>query len=75
MVEGLFEYGIPLMIGVVFVNFVWAWALSAVKSPEYLEEERISGRVNPDWRDLDAGPEGVRRNIFEKIEPQRKAVG
>lgn len=62
------EYGLPVMIGLVFVSFLWAWILTAVKPPQKSEDERITGRVNPDWRYLDAGPEGVRRNIFEKIE-------
>jgi hypothetical protein len=75
MYEGFLEYGIPMMIGLVFVNFVGAWVLSAVEPPERFEREQISGWVNPDWRDLDAGPEGVRRNIFEKIEPHTKSVG
>lgn len=66
MVEGFLEYGIPMMIGLVFVNFVWAWVLTAVKPPEIPEDEHISGRVNPDWRTLDAGPEGVRKNIIER---------
>jgi hypothetical protein len=62
------EYGLPVMIGLVFVSFLWSWILTAVKPPQKSEDERITGRVNPDWRYLDAGPEGVRRNIFEKIE-------
>ncbi len=69
------EYGLPVMIGLVFVGFLWAWIFTAVKPPQKLEDERISGLVNPDWKYLDAGPEGVRRNIFKKIERQRKAVG
>ncbi|MDC4223893.1 MAG: hypothetical protein MPW15_06600 [Candidatus Manganitrophus sp.] len=69
------EYGLPVMIALVFVGFLWAWVLTAVKPPQNLEDERITGTVNPDWKYLDAGPEGVRRNIFEKIERQRKAVG
>lgn len=69
------EYALPIMIGLVFVSFLWAWMLTAVKPPQKSMEDRISGAVNPDWRSLDAGPEGVRRNIFEKIEPQTKSVG
>lgn len=74
MIEGFFAYGIPMMIGLVFVNFVWAWVLTAVKPPEIPEGERISGKVNPDWRDLDGGPEGVRKNMIEKIKPRTNVV-
>jgi len=69
------EYGFPVMIGLVFVGFLWAWILTAVKPPQKMEDEQITGAVNPEWKYLDAGPEGVRRNIFEKIERPRKAVG
>lgn len=69
------EYGLPVMIALVFFSFLWAWVLTSVKSPQKSENEWISGRVNPDWRTLDAGPEGVRRNIFVEVKPQTKTVG
>ncbi|TAJ97855.1 MAG: hypothetical protein EPO39_19025 [Candidatus Manganitrophaceae bacterium] len=74
MVEFVLKYGIPVMIVLAFVGFLWAWMLTAVKPPQKSEESRLSGAVNPDWRTLDAGPEGVRRNIFEKIKPQTKSI-
>ena len=68
-------YALPSMIVLAFVNFAWAWVLTAVKPPQKSEDNCISGRTNPDWSTLDAGPEGIRRNIFDQIEPQTKWVG
>lgn len=75
MIELFFEDAIPFMIALVFAGFFWAWVLSAVKAPGRAEDHRISGRVNPDWRYLDAGPEGIRKGLFEKVKPQTKSVG
>jgi len=75
MVQIVFGYVLPIMIALTFVSFLWAWMLTAVKPPQKSEENCISGPVHPDLKYLDSGPEGVRKNIFDKIEPQTKSVG
>jgi hypothetical protein len=72
MYEGLWRYAIPTMIAVAFVNFVWAWILTAVKPPCGPEKETIPDPIHPDWKHLDAGPEGVRKTIVQKMKPKIK---
>ncbi|TAK10195.1 MAG: hypothetical protein EPO39_00615 [Candidatus Manganitrophaceae bacterium] len=72
--DGFFEFGLPTLIALAFVNFVWAWMLTAVKPPERSEDEPIP--VHPDWKYLEeAGPEGVRSNVTEEMKPQTQVVG
>lgn len=76
MADGFFEYGLPTLIALAFVNFVWAWMLTAVKPPERLEDEPLPGEIHPDWRYLeDAGVEGTRKRVAEEITPQTNVVG
>ncbi len=72
MYEETLRYLFPIMIALVLVNFAWAWILTAVKPPAISTDKRISGRVNPDLRYFDAGPEGVRKSIAEKMKPTTK---
>ncbi|MBI3802245.1 MAG: hypothetical protein HY282_00595 [Nitrospirae bacterium] len=74
MNEQFLHYAFPIMIVLAFVNFLWAWMLTAVAPPRPAEEHRISGQANPEWRALDAGPEGIRINLIEKVNQQTEAV-
>ena len=62
MFEEILRYLFPISIVLVLVNFVWAWALTAVKPPD-----APAARSETDWRYLDAGPEGVRKTIGQEI--------
>jgi hypothetical protein len=76
MSQGFLEIGLPTLIALVFVNFVWVWIVTAAKPPGLSEEEGIPDRVDPDWKSLgDEGPEGVRTNITEAVKPQTKVAG
>jgi len=74
MYEGLFRYLIPIMIGLVFVSFAWALFLTAVKPPENSAEKQTARKESLDWKSLDAGPEGVVKNITQKIRPRTKTL-
>jgi len=71
MNEELLRYLFPALIALVLVNFSWALIVTAVKGPDRADGKN-PGRVDLNWRDLDAGPEGERRTIAEKIEPKIK---
>lgn len=76
MSQGFLEYGLPTLIALVFVNFVWAWMLTAVKPPEGSGEKRIPEEGNPDWKYLEEGaPGGARKNLAEEIKPQTRVAG
>lgn len=76
MNQGFLEYGLPTLIALVFVNFVWAWIVAAAKPPGGSEDEPLSGEGHPDWKYLeDAGPEGVRKSFSEEIQPKTKVPG
>ncbi|MDC4227574.1 MAG: hypothetical protein MPW15_25945 [Candidatus Manganitrophus sp.] len=49
MFEGLFSYGIPIVIAVIFIYFVWAWILMAVKPPKETNEEWAGVKLYPRW--------------------------
>lgn len=68
------RYGIPIMIAMVFVSFLWAWILTAVKPPEGSEGKPVPDETGPDWKYLDAGPEGIRKNVIPEIRRQTKNV-
>lgn len=75
MSQGFLEVGLPTLIALVFVNFVWAWVVTATKPPEGTEEERVWNEGDLDRIDLgDAGPEGIRKGISEEIQPKTKVV-
>lgn len=74
MYEGFLRYAIPISIAMAFVSFLWAWILTAVKPPESSEENPVQGKVDPRWRLLDAGPEGVIKNVTQEIQQKTKAV-
>lgn len=63
MYGAFLSYSFPILIIVALVNFIWAWIPTAVKPPE-------GGEVDPEWKYLDAGPEGVRRSVAAEIKPQ-----
>lgn len=71
MNEELLRYLFPILIALILVNFGWALIVTAVKGPDCTDEKN-SGRVDLNWRDLDAGPVGERRTIGEKIKPKIK---
>lgn len=73
MYEGLFRYVIPIMIGMVFVSFFWAFLLTAVKPPESPEEKQPAGKPTLEWKYLDAGPEGVLQPVTQEVRPRTKA--
>lgn len=73
MNEEMFDLAIPILIVVVFVNFVWAWILTAVTPPQG-PDPALRGTGDPDWRAFDAGPPGVRKPLMGKIKPKIKAV-
>jgi|GEM_PF-2363873 len=75
MSEELWRYGFPILMGMVFASFTWAWILSAVKPPEVSEEKRNAGKVNLHWTYLDSGPEGTPIQNTREIQPQAKPVG
>ena len=72
MYEALLKYAIPTMILIALVNFIWAWILSAVKPPAGSEEKTLPVPVNQEWTSLDAGPEGIRTMIPQRIKPKIK---
>lgn len=49
MFEEILEYGIPIMIATVFLGFIWAFILTAVKSPESLEDKPIQTKTDSNW--------------------------
>lgn len=64
MYESFLNYGFPILIILTMVSFIWAWAITAVKSPEESEEKEI-------WKYReDAGPEGIRKTVSEKLRPR-----
>lgn len=76
MSQGFLEVGLPTLIALVFVNFVWAWVVSAATPPGRPEGERVSSEGDLDRMELgDAGPEGVRKGISEAIQPKTPVVG
>ena len=74
MYEELFKYAIPVLIAVAFVNFAWAWILTAAKPPANSEENTRPDKINQDWKYLDTGPEGVKMTIPQKIKPKTKTT-
>ncbi len=72
MYETLLKYAIPTMVLIALVNFIWAWILSAVKSPAEPEENPFPAPVNQEWKSLDAGAEGIKIMIPQKIRPKIK---
>ena len=72
MSEELLRTLFPILIALIFVNFIWAFIVTAVKGPEPAGERPVSGRINQEWKDLDAGPEGNRKTIAEEIRPKTK---
>jgi hypothetical protein len=72
--DGLLEYAIPIMIAMVFVNFFWAWILTAAKPPKSPTGNQIPDTTEGGWRYFDAGPEGVRKNLGHEIQRQTKSV-
>jgi hypothetical protein len=74
MYEGLLKYAIPTLIVISFVNFIWAWILTAVKSPTRVVEENLPGGIGQDWKYMDTGPEGVKLTIPQKVKPKIKTT-
>jgi hypothetical protein len=75
MNQGFLEVGLPTLIALVFVNFVWAWVVTAAKPPERSGNERIPDKADPDWKYLEeGGPDGVRKNVAEEIKPETKVA-
>jgi len=74
MDEIFLRYGIPLFIALAFASFMWAWILTAVKPPEGLKDKPFPDPADPSWKYLDAGPEGVRRNVTQEIQRHTKRV-
>lgn len=79
MFEEILEYGIPIMIAAAFVSFIWAFILTAVKSPGPLEEKPIQSKTDPKWvYPMPALKESesafCERSESHEIEPQTTAV-
>lgn len=79
MFEEILEYGIPIMIAAAFVSFIWAFILTAVKSPEPLEENPIQSKIDPNWIYPVPEPKESELTLCERsesheIEPQTTAV-
>ncbi|MCG3117284.1 MAG: hypothetical protein LLH30_16570 [Candidatus Manganitrophus sp. SA1] len=79
MFEEILEYGIPIMIAAAFVSFIWAFILTAVKSPEPLEENPIQSKTDPNRvYPMPALKESelafCERSESHEIEPQTTAV-
>ena len=67
------DYSLPILTIMAFVNFFW-WIPTAVKPPEDSEDRPVPGSADPEWRFLDAGPEGVRKAVAAEIKPKIKTV-
>lgn len=79
MFEEILEYGIPIMIAAAFVSFIWAFILTAVKSPGPLEEKPIQSktdlnRVYPMPALKESESAFCERSESHEIEPQTTAV-
>jgi nicotinamide mononucleotide (NMN) deamidase PncC len=72
MNEELLRYLFPILIALVLINFSWAFVLTAAKGPEGPAEKAPPGTINLEWKELEAGPEGERRTIAEKIKSKTK---
>jgi hypothetical protein len=71
MYEDFLKYTIPISIAIVYVNFIWAWIVSAVKPPSSLEDRTLSAQINQNWKYMDTGPEGIKTTIPQKIKTIR----
>lgn len=68
MHDGILKYLFPTMIILSCVNFMWAWAMTAVKSPK---SSRLPNTVRQGWKHWEAGGvEGARTNIAVEIKPK-----
>lgn len=79
MFEEILEYGIPIMIAAVFVGFIWAFILTAVRSPEPLKEKPIHSKTGPNRIDpmpalKESDSAFCERSESHEIEPQTTAV-
>lgn len=74
MFEGLFSYGIPIVIAVIFIYFVWAWILMTVKPPKETNEEWAGVKLYPRWNHLEAEHQGIRKRVAQEVEQKRKAA-
>lgn len=73
MDEGLLHDAIPVLIAAAYIHFVCASILTAVKPPQGSGEKREPA-IYPRWRYLDAGPEGIRKNLNLEFRPRSKPV-
>lgn len=74
MYEGLLKYAIPMLIVLTMINFIWALILTAIKPPGVLDDKRMPGHVDPDWKYLDAGPIGIRKSVGQEVHPSEESA-
>lgn len=74
MYEAFLRMGFPIMIAMALLSFACAWVLAAVKPPDDSGRKGVPDRLDPGWKYLDAGPEGVRKNVSEEVRTETKAV-
>jgi hypothetical protein len=75
MYEVFLDYGLPTLIALVFVNFIWAWILSLMNPDEVSEEIRIRDKVSPEWKHLDeTSPSKVGDAFAREIKPRTKVA-
>lgn len=74
MYEGLLGFGIPVVMILIFIYFLWAWILMTVKPPKEAEEKKTGAKLYARWRHLEAEPEGVRKRVAQEAASKRKAA-
>lgn len=74
MAEGLFSFGIPIVIAVFFIYFLWAWILMTVKPPKETTDEWAGVKLYPRWNHLEAEPQGIQKRVAQEVEQKRKAA-
>jgi len=68
MHDGMLNYLFPTMIILSCVNFMWAWAMTAVKAPK---SSRVQETVRQDWKYRETiGAEGARVNVTAEMKPK-----
>lgn len=73
MYRTLFDYGIPLVMAIIFNYFLWGWILMTVKPPKEKQDERTGVKRYPRWDPLETGPQAIQKRVQE-VEQKRKAA-
>jgi hypothetical protein len=67
MNEEFVSIAIPTLIAWVFVNFVWAWILTAVNASEV---PKNPAGIDPDWKQLERRPPIEGEELVTPVRPQ-----